>query len=330
LNGRSQFVSIDGCNSGDSPVCSGVPQGSILGPTLFIAYIDPLLRQFSVKFPDFLLQAYADDSSQFIPVKKSIADFEALVQPALNFICDWIRSAGLSLNATKCQAIIFRYGRNVLSVEPKFYVDGQLLEFCEEVKYLGVTFDSHLTFSSHVRGVVRKATNMIGALRRKLGRYTSPLVLGSVYNACIRSVLEYGAVCWDPIFDKDVADLERAQFYALRLYLNDFNISYKDALQKAGWSSLSDRRKRLKLGQFFKFYHGHHDFNNVRFEHRSLLCRTSDRFFRPHALVIPRHNYEAFKQSFVWSCTSLWNYLCWEPVFASYHFFHSYVANVVF
>lgn len=85
---------------------------------------------------------------------------------------------------------------------------------------------------------------------------------------------------------------------------------YDDGLTKAGWSSLADRRNRIKLCQFFKFYHKIHDITDfdVVFTHVSKNC-ASARTCRKHHLIVPRHNYEAYKQSFRHSCIAMWNHL---------------------
>lgn len=115
---------------------SGMPQGSTLGPTLFAAFIDPLLRDFTVKFPQFRLQAFVDDTGLFAPVK-SLVDASRHLQPAIDFISPWIVSAGLDFNLSKSQAIIFRYGHVRFSTLPHLHVRNQNLEFIDEVKTFG-------------------------------------------------------------------------------------------------------------------------------------------------------------------------------------------------
>jgi hypothetical protein len=217
LEDRSQYVSINGCASASARIPSGVPQGSILGPTLFIAYFDPLLQDFKVGFPDLRLQAYADDLLLLIPVA-DIDDLDRFGQPALDFIEKWISAAGLSFNVSKTQVMVFCYG-----VLPKvdwvsLFLNGQKLLVATEVKYLGVLFSSDLKFSRHIFSTVKKANSMLGALNRKFGRCVSPDILKTVYESCVRSILEYGCVSWDPILKKDITELERAQFFALRLF----------------------------------------------------------------------------------------------------------------
>src|SRR5690349_19885334 len=88
-----------------------------------------------------------------------------------------------------------------------------------------------MKFSAHINRIVRDACSMVVAFKRMFGRHVNSKVLGTVYNSCIRSKLEYGATCWDPILTKDVQELERAQKLAARHYLNDWNVSYEHALE---------------------------------------------------------------------------------------------------
>jgi hypothetical protein len=156
---------------------------------------------------------------------------------------------------------------------------------------------------------------MLGAISRKFGRNVSNEVLGNVYKTCVRSVLDYGCVAWDPVLKKDIDELERSQFFALRLFLRNWNISYQNALSESNWPSLAERRKQLKLCQFYKYYNGLHDFSNRFFIHKSESGnRFSVRLNEPHHLILPKPNFERFKQSFLFSALSLWNSLSYDVV----------------
>lgn len=305
---------------------SGVPEGSVLGPTLFTAYIDVLLSRFREAFPSYLLQSYADDTPLLVPVKK-LDDIDRLVPPALAFIDDWISSAGLAFNLDKTKVMVFRYRRGALPSAPSIRLRGHQLEVVDQVKYLGITFSPFLKFSDHVDITTRKATKMLGALRRKLGRHVQPYVLKKVYDACLRSVLEYGSAVWDPILAKDIVEVERAQKFAIRLFLNDWTLSYADALVWAGWSSLLNRRKRQKLMLLFKFYHGYLDFQNSRFIHISSF---SERLTEAHHLALDAHRTESFIQSFLYSSIRLWNDSPSDCIFNGLASFANHIAGIDF
>lgn len=183
----------------------------------------------------------------------------------------------------------FHYGGKLNFDHVSLYLNGEKLKIFYNVKYLGIIFDSALKFSNHVTDVVRRCNSMIGAMSRKFGRSVSLEVLKNVYGACIRFVLDYGSIIYDPVLKTDIDELERVQKYALRLILRDFTISYEDALTRTGFVSLYCCRKRLKLCQFYKYYSGMHDFSNSLFIHRHHAnARFNFRHVDLHHVNVPR------------------------------------------
>jgi hypothetical protein len=309
LCGRSQFVSAHSATSKAVSVPSGVPQGSILGPVLFTSFIAPFLEDFKKRFPLVRLIAYADDLL-LIASAKSIPDLILLLQPALDFVNDELSCLGLELSVDKTKAILFRYLRGQPKELPILTICGQTINFTDQALYLGIIFTSDMSFSAHVSAISKKARCMLGALRRKLGRQATPDILETVYQSCIRSVIDYGSSVYDPIQRKDVENLERVQIYAARLCRKDWSINSENVKEKCGWPSLFDRRKHLKLFQFYKFYHGIHDYSNANFIHKSDTgLRFSQRVTEAHHLVLPWHRTTAFTQSFEYSAFTIWNSL---------------------
>lgn len=325
LSNRSHFTVVGSARSNAAPVKSGVPQGSILGPLLFVSYIDPLLEQFGLSIRDAKIIGYADDLLLLFPVK-DVSNISVQCQPGIDFVVEWLRAIGLELNPTKCQAILFRYGHNRPGRIPDISICGQKVTFVDSIKYLGITFTPDMKFTAHVEDISRRARAMLCALRRKLGKRVDRKVMGTVYSACIRSVLDNGVCAYDPVLRGDIDNLERAQLLAARMYTNDWNISVEDVRQVCGWSLLENRRKSLKLCQLWKFYHGHHDYANVRFIHPvDVGLRRSSRLGAPHHLLLPRHSNESFKQSFEFSSISIWNALPEDIVLSSFDAFKTHV-----
>lgn len=181
LSGRSQFVTVDASRSASVSVPSGVPQGSILGPTLFISLIDPLLVKFRSAFPELHLQAYADDLCLLIPMKL-LSDLPRLGQPAVDFVGNLINSIGLSFNIPKSQLILFHYNHCKLGVLPTLTLQNQRLEYADSIKYLGITLSSDMKFTEHVTLISARARRMIGALRRKLGHHVDRSIFKTVFT----------------------------------------------------------------------------------------------------------------------------------------------------
>lgn len=328
LSNRSQRVVIGDCASTSTDVPSGVPQGSVLGPSLFVIFFDSLLIEFRQRFPSAHLQAYADDTGLFVALKH-IQEIPTLVQPMVDFIAEWVSSAGLDFNMEKSQYIIFRYGHGKLENVPSLSLRNHDLELCTTIRFLGIVFSDDMKFSEHVSSLVRRCNSMIGALRRRLGNHLPNSAFKTVFDACIRSVLEYGSVAWDPVLARDILDLERVQRFAVRLFLRDFTISYDDALTRAGWLPLIERRKLLKVCQFYKFYHGYHEFPNRHFVHLSDF-RRSTRFVDRHHLLVPRHFYDSYCQSFLYSALKLWNCIPRHIALCRFSRFHSLISEFRF
>jgi len=149
---RKQHVVVGGESSPDSPVLSGVPQGSVLGPLLFLIYIDDVssleLSEGSV------LNLYADDMLLYKSVKCS-EDYQQL-QFDIDKISAWVDRNLLSLNPVKCKTMLLSRKRN-LSQPPQFLLNETPLEQVESFKYLGVLISSDLSWSAHIDSIPSSA-----------------------------------------------------------------------------------------------------------------------------------------------------------------------------
>ena len=163
LTNRKQHVVVGGESSLDTPVLSGVPQGSVLEPLLFLVYIDDvsdvLLSDVST------LNLYADDMLLYKPVK-SIEDIHHL-QMDIDTISDWVNCNNLTLNPTKCKTMVISRKRNLVKPHAQFTLNSSPLEQVETFKYLGILLSSDLSWSSHIDFICTKARKLIGLLYRR-------------------------------------------------------------------------------------------------------------------------------------------------------------------
>ena len=161
LASRSQITAL--CNgkikSKPDLITHGVPQGSILGPTLFLIYINDLPLVSSVL--KFIL--YADDTTLLYSYPSAVNP-SATLQTELNKVSNWLYSNQLKLNTKKTQAIIFPNGPNTQNVTLK--IENTTVDFTQTLNFLGITFDPHLTFKSHIDKTRKKVSSCIGALYR--------------------------------------------------------------------------------------------------------------------------------------------------------------------
>ena len=242
LSGRSQFVKLANWSSRTFSVTSGVPQGSHLGPILFILFMDDATKVFSTSA--YLM--YADDLKIFKEIK-NVLDASAL-QRDLNRFLQWCNLNELFLNVQKCNVISFTRRRSKITFD--YSIDNIALNRVKLIKDLGVLLDEKLTFSKHVEYVIAKSYSMLGFLMRTCKQFTNILSLKNVYFAYVRSYLEYASVVWQPYQDTFVNRIESIQkkfvMYALRRTVSrDVNFKlppYSDRCESINIESLARRR----------------------------------------------------------------------------------------
>lgn len=234
LQNRSQFVLIGGFKSARMVPTSGVPQGSILGPLLFILFINDL--------PDILKSnclLFADDSKLFRKIN-DVADCYQL-QNDVNDLTKWCTLNKLSLNVEKCAAITFSNKTNV--IHHPYSINNEAIKRVTLVKDLGVWFDVKLTFNHHIKKITRKAYQMLGFIFRSSSHFTKRKSLVRLYDTYVRSRLEYCSSVW--YYDKYITIVERVQKKFVRMLYFKFcyqQSNYVEHLAQLGISSLESRR----------------------------------------------------------------------------------------
>ena len=187
LENRYQFVKIDNAKSIISLIEFGVPQGSILGPLLFLLYINDL-----PKATNLFTKLYADDT--FLCAQNSdLKLLESEMNLELEKVYNWMCSNRLTLNISKSKSMIITKKRNILPMSLK--INNTELEQCNSYKYLGVIFDKDLNWKPHVDYICGKVSRSIGGLA-SLRHRTSISVLREVYHALVNSYVQYGILIW--------------------------------------------------------------------------------------------------------------------------------------
>ena len=207
LTQRKQHVVINGAYSDWANVTSGVPQGTVLGPLLFLLYVndlDSVVKCSTVKL-------FADGVLLYAPVC-STKDCSAL-QDDLAAIFHWTNRWQLRLNPNKCEALAITNKRIQLTYT--YRIDQQLISWRDSVKYLGLHVHSKLSWSKHCKSVVSKATRSLNCLRCSMFG-CSREAKRIAYRALVRPILEYAAVVWCPHATGDIKLLESFQGRAAR------------------------------------------------------------------------------------------------------------------
>lgn len=253
LDERSFFVQHSGFRSAEALVTSGVPQGSILGPLLFVVYINDIGDSLDVPF---LL--YADDLKIYSRVEK-LGDFLKL-QESLDRVFAWCGTNKLPMNLLKCSVI--SYSKKKAQQIFHYNAGGAVLQRVTSVRDLGVIFDDKLSFNKHIDGVIASSYRTLGFIIRnsRAFNYESLILL---FNTFVRSKVEYGAVVWYPVYRVHVQRLERVQRKLLKyLYFRVEGVyppqrfPQSTLLARFGVTDLETRCKSNSLIFLFKIIHG--------------------------------------------------------------------------
>lgn len=249
LADRVQGVVVEGRRSPEGRVLSGVPQGTVLGPLLFLLYINDLPSVVTSQ-----VRLFADDCLMYRPIR-SMEDQLAL-QRDLDSLGRWGDTWGMRFNTKKCNIMSLSRGRSPFS---HFYtLCGDILSSVQEAKYLGVNLTEELSWSPHVQAISSRANSTLGFLRRNLRRCPAKLKEAG-YISLVRSTLEYASPIWDPHLAKDSHIIENIQRRAARFVKGDYRTtsSVTQMLQDLGWQDLKHRRRDLRLALLFKIVTGH-------------------------------------------------------------------------
>lgn len=257
LNGRTQAVNVNGCLSSEVCVASGVPQGSLLGPWLFSAYINSVgLLNVS---PSSHILMFADDCV-LVHFLKNFNSTQQL-QADLDLVAGDISNKFLTLNPTKSTFQIFTRPRFIVSQIPVLYLNGIQVAVTDKAKYLGVVLDNKLTYSSHTQITCTKVKKFAGYLYRVLHKGVSPKTLAIIYKSLLRVCLLYCCDVVYPINKGDRLRLEKCQKYVCRLFNRnwDHNFPYVKLMAPLNlvplWQSVFTRRLCMIHGYVHNYRH---------------------------------------------------------------------------
>ena len=190
LSNRSQFVDLNGFKSPKLPLSTGVPQGSILGPLLFLIYINDLPSAVNLK-----CVIFADDTNLLIQ-GPNLDALSAALNKELEGISDYFKTNQLKLNAKKTKTVIFR--RKSLPTnhkEPDILLDGERLSINDEAQFLGITIDSTLNWDKHCLVVANKISRNNSVINR-VKNLLPPPTLKVLYHSFIQPHVLYGISAW--------------------------------------------------------------------------------------------------------------------------------------
>ncbi len=243
LANRSQKVFVGTSYSETKQVKAGVPQGSVLGPLLFLIYVNDIA--------DTLISTtrlFADDSS--LAVSSSDTHImETTINSDLNLMSAWAKQWLVTFNPLKTEVMYFSLSN---AIPPDLFFENTRLNYVENHKHLGVTLGQDGSWHKHISNTLTSASKVLGSMKMLKFKVTRK-TLNTIYISYLRPILEYSAILWDncTLYERDT--LERIQYEAARIVTGlTRSVSIDSLLTEIGWVSLSDRRIIQKLTLVYK------------------------------------------------------------------------------
>ena len=305
LSGRSIAAVVDGHRSSFMSINSGVPQGSVLSPTLFLMFINDLLSRTSCP-----IHSYADDSTLHTsiyfhkrPSKQELSRAReaalARLSSDLSFISDWGRENLVAFNASKTQFLHITTRTDLPDISLSF--DNTQITPSSSMNILGVSFSSDLSWKDHIISLAKSASQKMGMLFR-LRYFFTPKQLLSVYKGIVRPCMEYASHLWHG--SPHTALLNRVERKAFRLIASPL---LTDTMQP-----LSVRRNVASLSLFYRYYHEHCSSELSTIVPPPLRRPRSTRLSthsHPYSVQLSNARIGRYSSSFIYSTAQLWNTL---------------------
>ena len=223
-------------------------QGSVLGPLLFLVYINDIAEHLLS-----LTRLFADDSSLFYSAAH-IDDIAGIINHDMQLLSNLARKWLVTFNPLKTEAVLFTLKK--INILPQLVFDNIPINFVDSHKHLGVTISSTGQWHSHIENIVLSATKILG-LMRKLKYSISRNALKQMYMSFLLPVVEYASVVWDGCSEQDSQTLQKIQNEATHLVTGlTRSVSLENLFKECGWTTLSKRRQQHKLSFMYKVNNG--------------------------------------------------------------------------
>ena len=295
LSNRTQTVVVNDSVSTVCNVTSGIPQGSVLGPVLFVIYINDIVD--IVK--DSQIKLYADDSKLYI--RSNRENFDKLTAD-LDSVFRWTQSWQLQLALSKCKHIHLGSPDFLFS----YYISTDLVENVTSMKDLGVTVTTNCSFREHIMNVTRKAGYTASSIFRNFVS-RNPTFLLSMFITYVRPILEYNCSVWSPGLVCDIDLVEHVQRSFTRRIPGLSVLSYKERLEHLHLDSLEKRRMISDLCEVYKMFFG---LSNLRVtEFFTLHDENINTRGHPYRVLQCHYNMNIRKFSFAVRVAPIWNFL---------------------
>lgn len=306
LYGRSQMVNFRGSMSESKSISRGVPQGSILGPLMFLIFVNDLPLYLSSCETDL----YADDTSVYT-IGSSVSEIQSVLQCNMTRLSNWCKHNKLSVNIQKttCMLVASRQKRSHLEESDlTVYMNGEVVPMCENQKILGVHINHEFIWDKQISAVCQSVNYRLYILGKI--RYYLPVSARIAFcNGYILPCIDYCSTIWGGTTKKNINKIAKLQKRAARLVFNDFSTPSKELFARLKWLPVTERIKHNKSVVVYKSIHNlmpqymNELFTaqtNSNYALRSETCCT---------LEVPKARTELYKQSLTYSGSALFNEL---------------------
>ena len=284
----------------------GAPQGSVLGPLLFLIYINDLHQ--SIQYST--TRHFADDTNLVIK-NNSLKQLKKQLNLDLHSLNNWLKANKTSLNSEETELIIFRHINKQINYDLKIKINGKRLYPSSHVKYLGIFIDSHLNWSFHSDALASRLSRANGMLL-KIKHYVSKNTLRSIYFGIFSSLISYGAQIWGQRINKHIHRLEKLQNKAIRIInFANFRAPVTPLYLKSKILKLSDNIKLMNFLYVVDNIKGNLPcvFNDtLQFSHNIHTYHT--RGASQHKIILPKVKTETYGiKSITYQSAHFWNYI---------------------
>ena len=305
LHNRSQKTKFKNFLSTEETVTSGVPQGSILGPILFICFTNDMAENFqSCK-----TVSYADDT-QIIVSANNLKELKEKIEELINTAQKWYTENSLCINPSKTEVMIIRKRNNQEKIDIQVTEEGKrkTIKLKTEIKVLGVFLDENMNWDKQVRVVNKKARNATINLQRvnHLVPFKSRLIL---YNSLVACHFNYADIVWGGCSKQNQNKLQRTQNLAVKSMLGlKREESSESALQTANLLPLNQKRK-VHEAVFIKKGLAEKQPAAINREYKQQLSLKNNRSGERRLLTIPKHRTQMYENSTLYRTIKTWNSL---------------------
>ena len=270
LTNRMQLTSVGRELSSETTITYGVPQGTVLGPLLFLIYINDPNEEISHS----LIHHFVDDTNILI-CNRLLKKINKYINHDLSQIVQWLRSNRISLNAGKTEIILFRPKGKNITKNLNFRISGQKINPIKQTKYLGIYLDEHLTWKSQINQIKSKLSRSC-SLVAKLRYYVKTDLLKTDYFAIFDSILRYGIQIWGQHRSQAIKEIAKIQEKTIRI------ISFKYRTEAT--NPLLKKLKIMKM-KYIQTY------NNCLFVHDQINEKLPNTFAEYFITASNQHRY---------------------------------------